>query len=418
MYQAPRGTADILPEEQPYWRYVEEKAARIAQLYGYQRITLPTFEDTRLFARTVGEQTDIVQKEMYTFEDRGGNSLTLRPEGTAPVCRAYLERGLQNLPQPVKLFYITSIFRYDRPQAGRYREHRQFGVEAIGEGDPALDGEVIDLAWQFYRSLGITQLHLKINSIGCKDCRPAYLARLKEYYTTCNQELCPDCKLRLEKNPLRLLDCKTTTCQQIARSAPKNYEQLCPECAAHFRQLQKYLQLLGLPFEIDHCLVRGLDYYTRTVFEIQPELEGGQSTLLGGGRYDGLIELLGGKPTPGIGFGTGIERIILNLKRQNVAIPSMPGPQVYLAALGEPAKDATIKLAADLRKQGISVLQTTGNKSLKAQLRQANSSGVRYTVIIGEDEIKHGTVQLREMSTSQQQTIPQEKLPEIIKNNM
>jgi histidyl-tRNA synthetase len=414
MYQAPRGTADILPEEQSYWRYVEEKATRIAQLYGYQRINLPTFEDTRLFSRTAGDQTDIVQKEMYTFEDRGGNSLTLRPEGTAPVCRAYLEHGMQNLPQPVKLFYIASVFRYDRPQAGRYREHRQFGVEAIGEADPALDAEVIDLAWQFYRSLGITQIYLKINSIGCQDCRPAYLARLKEYYGSCNQELCPDCKVRLEKNPLRLLDCKVAACQQIARSAPKSYELLCPECAAHFNQLQKYLKILELPFEIDHCLVRGLDYYTRTVFEIQPELEGGQSTLLGGGRYDGLIELLGGKPTPGIGFGTGIERIILNLKRQNISIPPAPSPVAFIAALGETARDSAVKLAASLRKDNINLILTTGNKSLKAQLRQANSSGARYTIIIGDDEIKAGTVQLRDMATSQQQTIPQEKLREVL----
>jgi histidyl-tRNA synthetase len=307
----------------------------------------------------VGEQTDIVQKEMYTFEDRGGNSLTLRPEGTAPVCRAYLEHGMQNLPQPVKLFYMTSIFRHDQPQEGRYREHHQFGVEAIGEVDPALDAEVIDLAWQFLRSLGITQSHLKINSIGCKDCRPPYFARLKDYYANCNRELCPDCKNRLEKNPLRLLDCKVTTCQQIAQSAPKSFESICPECADHFNRLQQYLKSLDLPFEVDSCLVRGLDYYTRTVFEIQPELEGGQSTLLGGGRYDGLIELLGGKPTPGIGFGSGMERIILNLKKQNVHVPSIPKPQVYIAALGESAKEAAIKLAASLRKEGISLILTT-----------------------------------------------------------
>jgi histidyl-tRNA synthetase len=410
VFQAPRGTADILPEDQVYWHYIEQKAAAIAKLYGYKRIDTPVFEDTRLFTRSVGEVTDIVQKEMYSFDDRGGSSLTLRPEGTAPVCRAYLEHGMQNQPQPVKLYYLTSIFRYDRPQAGRYREHHQFGFESIGEVDPVLDAEVIDMAWQFYQSLGIQQLHLLINSIGCKDCRPAYLTKLKEYYGSRTQEVCPDCKSRLEKNPLRLLDCKNNSCQQIARTAPKSFEQLCPECSSHFEHLKKYLNLLELQFEIDHCLVRGLDYYTRTVFEIQPEAEGGQSTIGGGGRYDGFIEELGGKPTPAIGFATGLERIILNLKRQRIAIPALTGPRVFIAYLGEAAREIALKVSASLRKEGLGVIQAVGNKSLKAQMRQANSLGVRYTVVIGDEEIKAGTVQLREMSTSQQQTVPVSQL--------
>lgn len=415
MYQAPRGTADILPEEQAFWRYVEQKATEIAHLYGYQRIDLPTFEDTRIFARTAGELTDVVQKEMYTFQDRGGDSLTLRPEGTAPVCRAYIEHGMHNLPQPVKLYYMASIFRYDRPQAGRYREHCQFGVEAIGDEDPVLDAEVIDLAWQFYRSLGITGLRLKLNSIGCKNCRPAYLEKLKHFYAGFEQELCQDCKVRLDKNPLRLLDCKNSSCQQIAESAPKNYEFLCLECETHFKQLKKYLDLLQLPFEIDHRLVRGLDYYSRTVFEIQPELEGGQSTIAGGGRYDGLIELLGGRPTPGIGFGTGFERIILNLKRQNISIPSFPNTRVFIATLGDTARESAVKLSNDLRRGGVSLVMASGGRSLKAQLRQANSLGVLYTIIIGEDEIKAGTVQLREMSSSSQQTIQLDRLASFLK---
>ena len=414
MYQAPRGTVDILPDDQPYWRYVEEKAAQVAQLYGYRRIETPTFEDTGLFTRSVGEVTDIVQKEMYTFQDRGGNSLTLKPEGTAPACRAYLEHGMQNLPQPVKLYYISSIFRYDRPQAGRYREHHQFGCEAIGELDPALDAEVIDMAWQFYTALGIKQLHLKINSIGCRDCRPAYLDRLKEYYSKCEPELCQDCRGRLDRNPLRLLDCKNVTCREIAGSAPKSFEELCPECAGHFNHLRQYLSLLGLPAEIDHCLVRGLDYYTRTVFEIQPEIEGAQSTIGGGGRYDGLIEQLGGKPAPGIGFATGIERIIGNLKRQEVSIPPLPGPGVFIAVLGEEARNTALKLAADLRRSGLSVLGATGSRSLKSQLRQANNLGVRYTVIIGEEEVKSGSVQLRDMKSSQQQNVPLDGLRSIL----
>lgn len=418
MYQAPRGTADILPEDQPYWRFIENKAAEIARRYGYQRIETPTFEDTGLFTRGVGEVTDIVQKEMYTFQDRGGNSITLRPEGTAPVCRAYLEHGMQNLPQPVKLYYICSIFRYDRPQAGRYREHHQFGCEAIGELDPALDAEVIDMAWQFYSSLGIKQLHLKINSIGCRDCRPAYLTALKEYYSTCQPELCPDCRSRLERNPLRLLDCKNINCQKIAVSAPKSYERLCPECAEHFTQLKNYLSVLELPAEVDHCLVRGLDYYTRTVFEIQPELEGAQSTIGGGGRYDGLIEELGGKAAPGIGFATGIERIIANLKRQNVTVPSLPGTEIFIAFLGDQAKNSAIKLAADLRRSGLSVIASTGNRSLKSQLRQANNTGVRYTIIIGEEEVKSATVQLRDMQTSQQQVVPLNQLREVLSQQL
>ncbi len=290
MYQAPRGTFDILPEEQPYWRYVEQKAADICRRYGYQRIDTPTFEDTRLFARSVGEGTDIVEKQMYTCEDRGGSLITLRPEGTASVCRAYLEHGFQNRPQPVKLFYFAPIFRYERPQAGRYREHHQFGCEAIGEADATLDAEVIDMAWKLFLSLGISRLSLQLNSIGCRRCRPAYVAALKEYYAAHAQELCPDCRGRLDRSPLRLLDCKKSTCQPVAEKAPRSVDHLCAECQEHFSRLQKYLNLLNLPFVINHRLVRGLDYYTRTVFEIQPEVEGAQSTLGGGGRYDDLIQ--------------------------------------------------------------------------------------------------------------------------------
>ena len=414
MYQAPRGTSDILPQEQAYWRYIEQKAVDACQLYGYERIDAPAFEDTRLFARSVGEETDIVTKEMYTFEDRGRNKVTLRPEGTAPVCRAYLEHGLHNLPQPVKLYYMASIFRYERPQAGRYREHHQFGYEAIGDGDPTLDAEVIDMAWQFFQSLGLTHLSLQLNSIGCKKCRPQYLAVLKAYYAEYTHDLCPECKARLRTNPLRLLDCKDETCQQIASSAPRSIDFLCPECDNHFKQLQKYLGLLGLPSEVNHRLVRGLDYYTRTVFEVQPEGEGGQSTLGGGGRYDDLIEELGGKPTPAVGFASGLERIILNLKKQNVLIPPLPRPQVFIASIGDEARDEAVKLASSLRRAGISVIEATGKKSLKAQLRQANTIGVPHTVIIGEDEVKSGTVILRDMTTSQQKSIPISELQELL----
>ncbi len=401
---------DILPEEQPYWRYVEKAIAEVTQLYGYKRIDTPMFEETSLFTRSVGEGTDLVDKEMYTFNDKGGKSMTLRPEGTASVCRAYIQHGMANLPQPVKLYYISPIFRYDRPQAGRYRQHYQFGCEAIGDDDPAIDAEVIDIAWRFYKSLGLADISLQLNSIGCKECRPAYLNTLKDYYNKYARSLCADCKTRLEKNPLRLLDCKQASCQNIAQNAPLSIDSLCPACAAHFKQLQKYLKLLKIPFNINPRLVRGLDYYTRTVFEIQPKEEGGQSALGGGGRYDGLIEELGGKPTPALGFGIGIDRVILNLKKQNINIPVPPALQVFMAYLGEKAKDEAIKLASTLRQAGISVVTATGVKSLKAQLRQANTLGARYAVIIGEEEIKAGAVTLRNMKDARQETVALNKL--------
>jgi len=415
LYRAPRGTSDILPKEQPYWRYIEQKVVNICQLYGYERIDVPAFEDTGLFSRSIGEETDIVQKEMYTFEDRGGNKITLRPEGTAPVCRAYLEHGMHNLPQPVKLYYIGSIFRYERPQAGRYRQHYQFGYEAIGDDDPALDAEVINMAWQFFSCLDLRHLSLILNSIGCKKCRPEYLAALKSYYTNYIHDLCPDCKTRFKRNPLRLLDCKKPACQQITISAPKSTDYLCPQCDEHFNQLKRYLGLLEIPFKLDHCLVRGLDYYTRTVFEVQPEAEGAQSTLGGGGRYDDLIEELGGRPTPAIGFASGIERIILNLKKQGVSIPAPPRPKVFIAYIGDDARDEAIKLAARLRKDGIGVIEAAGNKSLKAQLRLANNLGASYTVIIGDQEVKTGTVILRDMTTSEQKTIPLPQLQGLLR---
>ena len=415
MYQAPRGTSDILPQEQAYWRYVEQKAVNVCQLYGYERIDVPAFEDAGLFSRSVGEGTDIVEKEMYTFEDRGGNKLTLIPEGTASICRAYVEHGLHNLPQPVKLYYFAPVFRYERPQAGRHRQHHQFGYEAIGNDDPALDAEVIDMAWQFFQSLNLHHLSLSLNSIGCKACRPGYLTVLKDYYANYADELCSDCKTRLTRNPLRLLDCKKSSCQPIADSAPKSIDYLCRQCDEHFSQLKRYLGLLELPFEINHRLVRGLDYYTRTVFEIQPEAEGAQSTLGGGGRYDDLIEGVGGKPTPAIGFAAGIERIISNLKKQKASIPPLPRPQVFIAHVGNAAKDEAIKLVSRLRQAGIGVIEAIGSKSLKAQLRQANTLGVHYAVIIGEEEIKTGTVILRDMTNAQQKTIPLTQLQDLLK---
>jgi len=415
LYRAPRGTSDILPEEQNYWSYVKQKAADICRLYGYERIDIPAFEDAGLFTRSVGEGTDIVEKEMYTFEDRGGNRLALIPEGTASICRAYTEHGMHNLSQPVKLYYISAFFRYDRPQAGRYRQYHQFGFEAIGSDDPALDAEVIDMVWQFYGSLGLKKLSLGLNSIGCPACRPGYLSALKEHYAGYAGELCPDCKVRLEKNPMRLLDCKQPSCQTAADSAPRSADYLCADCEEHFARLKRYLSLLGIPFKVNHRMVRGLDYYTRTVFEVEPEEESGQSSLGGGGRYDGLIEGLGGRPTPGVGFAAGIERIIFNLKNQNIAVPPLERPQVFIAYIGDEAREEAIKLAARLRQNGIGVVQAVGSRSLKAQLRQANTLGVRHTVIIGDEEIKTGTVILRDMTTAQQETVPFDGLERLLK---
>ncbi|UCG54277.1 MAG: histidine--tRNA ligase [Dehalococcoidia bacterium] len=405
MYQTPRGTVDILPVEQAYWCYVEKKAALTCQLYGYERIDTPAFENTNLFSRSIGEKTDIVEKEMYSFKDKSGNLITLRPEGTAPICRAYIEHGMQNQPQPVKLYYTTPIFRYERPQAGRYRQHHQFGYEAIGDNDPTLDAEVIDMAWLFFNSLGLSNLKLLLNSIGCHKCRPEYLTSLRQYYSGYRDKLCSNCKVRLDKNTLRLLDCKKEICQQLAVSTPRSIDYLCHECKEHFRLLRDYLQQLGLPFSVNHCLVRGLDYYTRTVFEIQPQVGGTQSTIGGGGRYDDLIEELGGKPTPALGFAAGIERIILNLKRQNAVVPPIPQPQVFIAQTSDRVKNEVIKLASSLRRADIGVLQASSSKSLKAQLRHANNIGISFVIIIDEEEMKTGAVILRNMTTAKQDRI-------------
>ena len=408
--KSPRGTADILPVEQAYWEYVRKYAGDTCHLYGYQRIDTPVFEETALFIRGVGKETEVVQKQMYTFDDNSGTSITLRPEGTAPVCRAYLEHGMHNMPQPVKLFYISPAFRYERPQLGRFRQHWQFGVEAIGEADPSLDAEIIDMAWRFYQGLGLKELSIKLNSIGCQLCRPSFLEALKSYYTKHTDKLCPECKERLTRSPLRLLDCKKLSCRELAKSAPLSSNHLCDDCKNHFSQLQHYLELLDLPFELDPCLVRGLDYYTKTVFEFLPREEGAQSALGGGGRYDNLIEELGGKHTPAIGFATGIERIILNLKKADIAIPPLPTPRVYIAYLGEQAKEEALKLAAELRQNNISAITSLGSRSLKAQMRQANTSGTAMVITIGENELKNNTVELRDMVNAEQRTIPRDEI--------
>ena len=406
VFQAPRGTADRLPDEQKYWRHIETQATAIAGRFGYGRIDTPAFEDSGLFVRSVGEGTDIVEKEMYTFEDRGGDSVTLRPEGTAPVCRAYLEHGMHNRPQPVRMYYFCPVFRYERPQAGRFRQHHQFGIEALGDADPSVDAEVIEIAWELMGNLGLRDVTLLVNSIGDAQCRPDYIRQLRDYYAARQPRLCPDCRQRLERNPLRLLDCKVATCHALGNDAPRSTDYLCPDCRQHWEKLATYLNVMNLPYTIDHRLVRGLDYYTRTVFEIQPPDAGGQSTICGGGRYDGLITQLGGRPTPGIGFATGLERLTLNLKRSETPIPDQPSPQYLVANVGENARPAALELAVKLRRAGVSAILSSGARGLRGQMRQANALNIPYALILGDDEIANGAVVVRDMIASTQQSRP------------
>ena len=408
MFQAPRGTADHLPEEQKYWRYIESKAMDVAARFGFGRIDTPAFENSNLFIRSVGEGTDIVEKEMYSFDDRGGDSITLRAEGTAPVCRAYLEHGMHNLPQPVRLYYFCPVFRYERPQAGRFRQHHQFGVEVLGDADPSVDAEVIEVAWDLMTSLGLNEINLLINSVGDSECRPAYVAKLKEYYSGHQAILCDDCKSRLDRNPLRLLDCKVETCHALGNDAPQSAENLCDDCGEHWAKLLSYLDKMQLPYQIDHRLVRGLDYYTRTVFEVQPVDAGGQSTICGGGRYDGLITELGGRETPGIGFGTGLERLTLNLKRSEVPVPDEPSPLFLVANVGDDARIAALDLSVRLRRAGVGAILSSGTRGLRGQMRQANALNIPFTLILGDDEIEKGEVVVRNMESSDQESKPLE----------
>ena len=410
MFQAPRGTVDIVPDEQKYWRFFQAKAQEIADRFGYRRIDTPVFEDARLFVRGIGEVTDIVEKETYTFEDRGGDLLTLRPEGTAPVCRAYLEHGMHNLPQPVRLYYVCPVFRYERPQAGRFRQHHQFGIEVYGDGDASIDAEIIEVGWRFLESVGLKDLSLSINSIGDAECRPRYIQTLQDYYRPQLGQLCVDCERRLEHNPLRLLDCKQDSCQPIIANAPHSVDFLCAPCQEHWASLLKYLTQVGLDYEIEHRLVRGFDYYTRTVFEIAPPVEGRMNTLVGGGRYDGLMQEIGGQSTPGVGYGMGIERVIANIKRQELQVPDDTGTKVLVAHMGEAAKLEAIKLSSELRKASIPAILGPVGRGLRSQLRYASSINASHVVIIGDDELQKGIVQLRDLVKSEQQEISPDRL--------
>ncbi len=398
MYVAPRGTMDILPEDQPYWQYLYEQIQQVTALFGYQRLDIPMFEETPLYVRGVGEGTDIVDKEMYSFLDKGGRDITLRPEFTAGVVRAYLQHGMKTWPQPVKLYTTGPIFRYERVQAGRYRQHTQFDIECIGELDPAVDLEVMSVAWELFSRLGFSNLAFQLNSTGCPKCRPGYLKVLVAYYQQHTGEICEDCKRRLERNPLRLLDCKATGCQPLIAAAPHIQDYLCLECQEHLAQLRRYLDALERPYTLNHRLVRGLDYYTKTVFQVWAQGIGAQNAICGGGRYDGLAEELGGPHTPGIGFGSGMERIVLNMKQLGIRVPGLATPQVALVYAGAAAKLEAIRLLNALREAGIRAALGFGDRSIKAQLRNASRDEARYAVVIGEEELAAGMVTLQDMA--------------------
>ena len=405
MYVAPRGTTDILPEDQPYWTHLRHQIEQVAGLFGYQRIDVPVFEETSLYVRGVGEGTDIVDKEMYSFVDKGGRDITLRPEFTAGIVRAYLQHGMKTLPQPVKLYTMGPIFRYERVQAGRYRQHTQFDIESIGETDPAVDLEVMSVAWQLYSNLGFQGLAFQLNSTGCPKCRPGYIGLLVDYYGDHRGDICADCERRLERNPLRLLDCKVPSCQPIIAAAPNIGDHLCDECREHFDELRGYLDALERPYTVNHRLVRGLDYYTKTVFEVWAEGIGAQNAICGGGRYDGLAEELGGAPTPGMGFGSGMERLVLTMKQQGIQVPGLPEPQVMIVYSGSAAKQQALRVLNDLREAGIRAAVAFGGRSLKAQFRAANRSQADYALVLGGDELQPGEIIVQNMSEGVQDKV-------------
>ena len=406
MIQKIKGTMDILPEETPLWRHIEGIMREEAERYGYGEIRTPTFENTELFVRGVGDTTDVVQKEMYTFADRDeGRSISLRPEGTASVVRALIENGKCSDPMPLKYYYIMSCFRHEKPQAGRSREFFQFGTEMFGSQSPASDATAIALANSVLARLGLKNVKLHLNSIGCKDCRPAYRKALVDYYTSHFDTLCDTCKTRLEKNPLRLLDCKNPDCHALAMAAPKTVEHLCDSCNSNFDMLGRALDAMNIHYEVDSSIVRGLDYYTGTVFEFIAEGIGAQSTVCGGGRYDGLVASLGGPELSGIGFGMGITRLILAMREMGLDGVEVKKPLIYIASLGERAMIKGLEIAERLRREGKYAECDVVGRSLKAQMKYANKKGAKYTLIIGDSEVDAGIAQLRDMESGEQSEV-------------
>lgn len=401
----PRGTSDILPGEVEKWQRLEEKFREICREYGYSEIRTPVFEHTELFLRGVGDTTDIVEKEMYTFTDRGSRSITLRPEGTAPAARAYLENKLYAGPQPVKLYYAGPMFRYDRPQAGRFRQFHQVGAEVFGSHDPAVDAEIIALAMNYYWGLGLRDMDLHLNSVGCPQCRPQLREKLIQFFGARRADLCKNCNERLVKNPLRILDCKEERCTLAGKGAPTSLDCLCGECAEHFAELKRHLDVIAVPYTIDRRLVRGLDYYTHTAFEIMAPDIGAQSSIGGGGRYNGLVEICGGPPTPGVGFALGMERIILAMERQGIPMPEAQGPDVFVVTAGEDGAGRAFSLLFKLRDAGVSADKDYLGRSLKSQMKYAGKTGARFVLIAGEEEMKRGEVVVRDMKAGEQKAV-------------
>lgn len=401
--KAPKGTVDIVPGKVEKWQVMEDVFRSEAELNGFGEIRTPVFEHTELFLRGVGDTTDVVEKQMYTFEDKGGRSITLRPEGTAGAVRAMLENGLYNAGYPVKLYYLTSCYRYEKPQAGRLRELHQFGVEMFGAAEPVADAQIIAMALSAFKRLGLEDVGLQLNSIGCPECRKEYHKALKEYFTARKDQLCDTCLSRLERNPMRILDCKSPECQEVAQGAPKITDYLCEDCKAHFAKVQEFLTALGIEFEIDPGLVRGLDYYTRTVFEFPSKSLG--FALGGGGRYDGLVEEFGGKPTPGLGFGLGLDRILMALEAQQVEFPQLPKCEMYIATMGEEAQKKAFLLLDELHRCGIPADTDLCGRGLKAQMKYAGKIGAKFTMVLGDNELQEGKAEMKNMKTGEKRKI-------------
>lgn len=417
--KAPRGTKDITPKDAYKWNYVENKFREICSLFGYEEMRTPVFEHTELFKRSVGDTTDIVQKEMYSFTDKGGRDITLKPEGTAGVVRAFIENKLYADTQPTKLFYITPCFRYERPQAGRQRQFHQFGIEALGSDKPSLDAEVIALAVQFFTEVGLKDLAVSINSVGCPTCRAEYNARLKEYLDAKSDVLCETCLERKDKNPMRVIDCKNPTCKENLNDIPFMVDHICDDCKDHFEKLQTYLKEMDINFVVDKTIVRGLDYYKKTAFEIISNDIGSQSTVCGGGRYDGLVEQLGGpKGVSGIGFAIGAERLLLTMENNNIEIENPYATDIFIVTIGDEAKTKSFKLLKDLRTNHISAENDHLDRSVKAQFKYSDKINAKFTIVIGDDELANDTATLKNMSTSEQTTIKLSEIVQELKSRM
>ncbi len=405
MINVPKGTKDVLPQDSYKWQYVEGKARELSRLYNLKEIRTPVFEHTELFLRGVGETTDVVTKEMYTFKDKGDRSITLKPEGTAGVARSFVENGLASTPMPLKTFYIIPAFRYERPQAGRLREFHQFGVEVYGSATADTDAEVIAVANDLIAGLGL-KAKLFINSIGCKTCRQKFNQALKDYLRPNLKSMCPDCQSRFDKNPMRILDCKVPECKQINKDAPTVLDYLCEDCKSHFDAVQNYLKIAGISYEINPNIVRGLDYYTRTVFEFVSEEIGSQGTVLGGGRYDGLIEEIGGAHTPAVGFAAGLERLLMLMENTGAKFPEEPAPTVYLAGMDDACRAKAFEIAVALRKAGVPCEVDHMNRSIKAQFKYADKLKSKYVAVIGGNELAQGVMNVKNMSDSTQESVP------------